>query len=80
MNFAKKRAMKFERVDFEREIKNINEDGHPFMRKCAHHEILLSFFDDYGREEFENFWQEKGAELFADYMVSKGYDENFIKK
>lgn len=59
--------MKFERVDLNHELR-ADADGMPVFRRCFENEILLSFYDDDGAYGFEEWWEEKGSELFGEWM------------
>jgi hypothetical protein len=59
---------KFKRVDLE-DVLRANADGMPVFRKCFDHEILMSFYDDAGAYGFRDWWNEKGSEQFAEYLI-----------
>lgn len=62
---------KFTRVSLDHELR-ADADGMPVFRKCFEHEILMSFYSDDGAYQFEDWWNDKGSELFFDYLKSIG--------
>jgi len=68
---------KFTQVKLEKQLRS-NSDGMPVFRDCFQHELLLSFTDDLGREEFESWWKEEGSFIFGNHLELKGIPSIFI--
>jgi len=63
----------FTRVNLDHVLR-ADADGMPVFRKCFEHEILMSFYDDQGSYEFEEWWNSMGNQLFAQYLIEKNLE------
>jgi hypothetical protein len=61
---------KFERVNLDKFLR-ADVDDMPVFRKCFEHEILMSFYDDDGAYEFEDWWNAEGSVLFYKFLENK---------
>lgn len=66
---------KFTRVDLPANIQVRVDGGMAPFRRVYDHEVLMSFFDDAGAEEFRSWWSDEGAEDFARWLLRFGRDD-----
>ena len=58
---------KFERVTLDNKLR-AKTDGMPVFRDCMDNETLMSFFDDDSNYAFIEYWNDKGAEQFNEWL------------